>query len=170
MVYVQPSFYPGEWDTQNSLGCWDTNGSPNLVQMTILYNNQQKKRSCKIVDLTVPANHWEKWKENEKKDKYLDLAWELKKLCPWYSHQRIGKRTRGLGNKRTSGDNPNYSIIEIDQILRRVLETWGDLFLLRLQWKTISERWCGKLSRNKIITRLGGKFLFSTITVLITRV
>ena len=37
--------------------------------------------------------------------------------CIWYSHKRIGKMTRGLGDKRTSGsgDHPNYSIIEIDQ-------------------------------------------------------
>ena len=28
---------------------------------------------------------------------------------------RIGNRTRGLGNKRTSGDHPNYSIVEIGQ-------------------------------------------------------
>ena len=33
----------------------------------------------------------------------------------WYSHQRFGKRTTGLGNKRMSGDNPNHSIIEIGQ-------------------------------------------------------
>ena len=30
-------------------------------------------------------------------------------------------------------------------ILRRVLETWGDLLSLKLQFKTISERWCEKL-------------------------
>ena len=35
------------------------------------------------------------------------------RLCSWYSHQKFGKSTRGLGNKRSSGDNPNYSIIEI---------------------------------------------------------
>ena len=27
----------------------------------------------------------------------------------------IGKRTGGLGNKKTSGDHPNYSIVEIGQ-------------------------------------------------------
>ena len=32
-----------------------------------------------------------------------------------YSHQRIGTGTEGLGNKRTSGDHPNYSIVEIGQ-------------------------------------------------------
>ena len=48
--------------------------------MTRPYNNQQKKRTCKIVDFAVLADHKVKLKENEKKDKYIDLAWELKKL------------------------------------------------------------------------------------------
>ena len=41
---------------------------------------KKKKRSCKIVDFTVPADHRIKMKEWENKDKYLDLAMELKKL------------------------------------------------------------------------------------------
>ena len=40
----------------------------------------KKKRICKIVDFAVPADHRIKLKEGEKKDKYLDLARELKKL------------------------------------------------------------------------------------------
>ena len=32
---------------------WD--GSPNLGQKTRPYNNQPKKRTCKIVDFAVPA-------------------------------------------------------------------------------------------------------------------
>ena len=39
-----------------------------------------KKRTCKIVAFAVPADHRVKLKENEKKEKYLDLARELKKL------------------------------------------------------------------------------------------
>ena len=35
--------------------------------------------------------------------------------CLWYSHRRIIKKTGGLGNAETSGDHPNYSIIEIGQ-------------------------------------------------------
>ena len=42
--------------------------------------NKQKKRICKIVDFAVPADYRIKLKECEKKDKYLDPAWELKKL------------------------------------------------------------------------------------------
>ena len=39
----------------------------------------KKKRTCKIIDFAVQADHRIKLKECEKKDKYLDLARELKK-------------------------------------------------------------------------------------------
>ena len=35
--------------------------------------------------------------------------------CFWYSYQRIIKRTGGLENKKTSGEHPNYYIIENSQ-------------------------------------------------------
>ena len=57
---------------------WYTNGSPNLGQKTRPYNNEQK--ICKIVDFAVPADNRIKLNEWEKRDKYLDLAKELKKL------------------------------------------------------------------------------------------
>ena len=40
----------------------------------------KKRRICKIVDFAVPVDHRINLKESEKKDKYLDLARELKKL------------------------------------------------------------------------------------------
>ena len=40
----------------------------------------KKKTICKIVEFLVPANHRINLKESEKKDKYLDLARELKTL------------------------------------------------------------------------------------------
>ena len=40
----------------------------------------KKKRICKIVDFAVPVNHRINLKECEKKNKYFDLARELKKL------------------------------------------------------------------------------------------
>ena len=40
----------------------------------------KEKRTCEIIDFAVPADHRIKLKECEKKDKYLDLAMELKKL------------------------------------------------------------------------------------------
>ena len=35
--------------------------------------------------------------------------------CDRYSHQNVGTGNGGLGNKRTSGDHPTYSIIVIGQ-------------------------------------------------------
>ena len=43
-------------------------------------------------------------------DNYTNRDW-----CFWYSHQRIIKGTGRLGAWRTSGDHPNYCIIENDQ-------------------------------------------------------
>ena len=66
---------------------------------------KKKKRICKIVNFAVSADHRIKLKECEKKDKYLDLGMDLKKLefegdhnsnrdwCSWYSHRRIIKGT-----------------------------------------------------------------------------
>ena len=73
------------------------------------------KRTCKIVDIAVPADQRIKLKECEKKDKYLDLARELKKL--WNMQVTIisiviAKGTRGLGSWRTSEDHPNDGIVE----------------------------------------------------------
>ena len=47
---------------------------PDLI---IIY---KKKRTCKIVDFATPVDLRVKLKECEKKDKYFDLARELKKL------------------------------------------------------------------------------------------
>ena len=41
----------------------------------------KKNRISKIVDFAVPADHRINLKESEKKDKYLNLAREIKKLC-----------------------------------------------------------------------------------------
>ena len=66
------------------MGLWQTNGIPNLSQKIKPYNNQQKKKGCwKIVNFAVPADHRIKLKEREKKNKYLELASELKKNKRW---------------------------------------------------------------------------------------
>ena len=67
-----------------------------------------KKRTCRIVDFAVPEDYRLKLKESKKRDKYHDLARQLKKTvqhksdlystcnwCSWYSHQRIVIRARG---------------------------------------------------------------------------
>ena len=118
----------------------------------------KKKRTCKIVDFTVPAAHRIKLKECEKKDKYIDLARELKKL--WNMQVTIipivigafGTVTKGLlkvledlefgGRVETI---QTTVLLRTARILRRVLETWENLLSLRLQWKTIGYRWSEKL-------------------------
>ena len=152
MVYAQPSTCPRKWHTQTPMGLWHTNSSPNLVQETRPYNNQQqKKRTCKIVDFAVPADHRIKLKKSDKKDKHLDLARELKKL--WNMKVTIipivigalgtvtklllkGLEDLGVGGR--VGTIQTAAILITARILRRVLETWGDLLSLKLQWKTIS--------------------------------
>ena len=82
MVYAQPSICPGKWDAQTPLGFRDTNRSSNLGQTTRPYNNQQKKenlQNCGFGSFGWSQIKIEK-KKSEKKDKYLDVAWELKKL------------------------------------------------------------------------------------------
>ena len=44
---------------------------------------KKKKKICKIVDFAVLADHRIKLKEWEKRDKYLDLARELKNYGTW---------------------------------------------------------------------------------------
>ena len=109
------------------MGLWNIHGSPNLGQKTRPYNNK-KKRICKIVDFVVPTDHRIKLKEFEKKDKYLNLVRELKKV--WNMKvtiiqivigafgtvtKRVVKGTGGLGSWRTSGNHPNESITENGQ-------------------------------------------------------
>ena len=43
-------------------------------------NNNNKKRTCRIVNFVVPVDHRVKVKECEKRDKYPDFARKLKKL------------------------------------------------------------------------------------------
>ena len=51
-----------------------------VIIIIIMIIIKLKKEICKIVDFAVPADHRIKLKECEKRDKYLDLARELKKI------------------------------------------------------------------------------------------
>ena len=104
------------------------------------------KRTYKIVDFAVPTDHRIKLKEFEKKDKYLDLARELKKL--WNTQVTIipivigafGTVTKGLlkgledfevgGRVETI---QTTKLLRTARILKRVLETFRDLLSLKLQ-------------------------------------
>ena len=107
--------------------------SPRRPDLIII---NKKKRTCKIVDFAVPADDRIKLKECEKKDKYMDLARELKKL--WNMQVTIipivigafGTVTKGLlkgledlevgGRVETI---QTTALLRTARILRRVLET-----------------------------------------------
>ena len=121
----------------------------------------KKKRTCRIVNFTVLADHRVKIKESEKRDKYLDLARKLKKL--WnvmvtvipISISALGTIPKGLikgldelkirGREETI---QTTALLKLAIMLRRVLETWGDMIYLKLLWKTICPRWCKKHSKS----------------------
>ena len=106
----------------------------------------KKKRTYKIVDFAILADHRIKLKEYEKKDKYPDLARELKQL--WNMQMTIipivigafGTVTKGLlkglEDLEVGGRVETIQITALLRtagILRRVLQTWGNLLFLRHQ-------------------------------------
>ena len=105
----------------------------------------KKKRTFNIVDFAVPADHRINLKECEKKDKYLDLARELKKL--WNLQLFIpivigafATVTKGLLKELEDLEEggrvetiQTATLLRTVRKLRRVLETWGDLMSLKLQ-------------------------------------
>ena len=124
-----------------------------LGQTTRPYYNQQKKENLLICGLCRPSEPLSKilkksvkirnstwallgnWKTMEdESDGDTNCNW-----YSWYSHQRIGTRTGGLGNKRKSGDHPNYSIIEIGQITEKSPEDLRKLEVTQISM--ISHRW-----------------------------
>ena len=106
---------------------------------------KKKKRTCRIVDFAVPVDPRVKLKECEKRDKYLDLARELKKLRNMKVTiiaiviGALGTVTKGLvqGLKDLEIRGRVESIqtttlLRSTRILRRVLVTCGDFLSLRL--------------------------------------
>ena len=96
----------------------------------------KKKRTCKIVNFAIPADHRIKLKECEKKNKYLNLARELKKL--WNMQVTIIPIVIGVFGTVTKGSLKGLEDLEVGgrvetiqttallrtaRILRRVLET-----------------------------------------------
>ena len=103
------------------------------------------------MDFAVPVDHRVKSKEKEKKDMYLYLAKELKKL--WnkivlFIPIVIGafgtvtkSLLKGLEDLEIRGQVETIqttTLLRTDRILRRFLVIWGDLLSLKLHWKAIS--------------------------------
>ena len=74
------------------------------------------KRTCKIVDFAVPADHRVKLKESEKKHKHFDLIKELKKTVEHESEEgrgtywpkRCEHNNKDKDNSPKTADNKNY--------------------------------------------------------------
>ena len=148
-----PIIYSNLWKNDSHKILWDFNiQTDHLIPARrpdlIIIN--KKKRICKIVDFAVSADY-NKSEGKWKKDKYLDLARELKKL--WNMKVTIVPIGIGTSGTITKGLLKGLEDVEVGgrvetiqtiawlrtaRILRRVRETWGDLLSLKLQWKTIS--------------------------------
>ena len=102
------------------------------------------------MNFVISADPWIKLKENKKKDKYLDFVWKLKKLWNMEFMVRpividaLGTVTKWLVHRledfEIRGQVETIQITALLRsawILRRVLETWGDLQSLKLHWKPI---------------------------------
>ena len=111
------------------MGLSHTDGSPNLAQKTRSQNNQPKKkkkeekkeRICKIVDFAVPADHRMNLKECEKKDKYLDLPRELKKL--WNMQVTIIPIVIGAFGTETNGLLKGLEDLEVGRRVKTIQTT-----------------------------------------------
>ena len=99
-----------------------------------LYQQTTKREICKITDFAFPADHRIKLKECEKELRKMKVT-----IIP------IGKVTKGLlkgledleigGQMETI---QTRALLKTARILRRILESWGDLLSLNLQWKSMS--------------------------------
>ena len=99
--------------------------------------SKKKKKTCKIVDFVIPADHRVKLKKSERKNEYLDLASELKKktvenesdvytnynICSWYSYRRIINVLEDLEIRGQVETTQTTTQVTSARILRRVLET-----------------------------------------------
>ena len=139
-----------ENETQKIL--WDFQIQPNHLILArrpdvVIINNEkkkkkrkkEKKRTCRIADFTVPADQRVKLKENEKKDKYLDLARELKKKL-WNIKVTVVSVFIGALDTVTKGLETiqTTALLRSARILRKALETCGDLLSLKPQLEMIT--------------------------------
>ena len=141
-------------DTEKSPGDW----WKLAVTQPPLRNHRVKLvwKTQKIIVIIIIV----KLKESEKRDKYLDLArylkkqWSMKVTVIPIVIGELGIITKGLvqgledleirGQVETI---QTTALLRSARILRRVRETCGDFLSLRLQWTTISKRWCEELSK-----------------------
>ena len=137
-LYIyNPEISSGECDTHTSLGFRDTNRSPNLGwRLGLTTKNESKnkkrkkkrKRTWRRVNFTIPADHRLKLKERVSRNRYLNLAREIRKNNK-KQNKKIG--APGIIPKyyKTSGDHLDESIIKIGMDTETIP---GDLLSLKI--------------------------------------
>ena len=101
------------------------------------------------MDSAVPADHWVEIKESKNINKYIDLCQRTKKVVDYEGipiitgvlgtvHNGLKRGLEVLKIRERIKTIQTTALLRSVRILRRDLETWGDLLSLRLMWKTIS--------------------------------
>ena len=115
------------------------------------------------MNFAVPADHSAKIKESEKLNKYLDFVRKQKMLRNMKVMEisntvgALGTVPKGLEKRYWElGIRRRMKTIPITALLKSgfLKESWRSektSFFIRLQWKTICESWCEKLTKSKII-------------------
>ena len=128
--------YTNKWYMHNPISLLENDTHKLFGQVTRPYYNQQKKRTCRIVNFAVPADHRVEFFLSEKENKYLELTSEMKKKvehesdfytnynwCSWNSNKGLIKGLEELEIKRRMETIQTTSFLTSARILRRVLET-----------------------------------------------
>ena len=98
----------------------------------------KKTRTCQIVDFEVLIDHWVKLKESKTKDKYLDLAREMKKTmkhesdrdtnCSWWTFSTITKELlQGQEDLEIRGQGGTIQTTALLRSARNTEKSPGDL-------------------------------------------
>ena len=154
MVYAQTRTNPEEWDAQNSLGQTDQRNSTRRPDRVLIDKERKKERKKENLPYSGFGNPGRPQRENQRKRKERQVFRPWQKTKKSMEHKSdgvigaLGKILRCLMRelekleiRRRVNTIQTTALLRSARILRRVLETWGDLLLLRLQWK---------LSRNNV--------------------
>ena len=155
MEYAQPRMCPGEWDPSIIKEFWVQTDHLVSARRLDLKIAKKKKWSRRIVRFVIPADHRVKFKAKREKNTLTFLERTKKNI--WNTKVRVIPLVFGilgiipegigkLGNKRTSGDYSENSIVKIDQNTEKspgdfnrlaVTHTLVDDHQLTLLWKTL---------------------------------
>ena len=93
------------------------------------------------MEFKISVDHRVKIKENEKRDKYLNLARKLEQNIIGVLEKVPKGLEKGPKELQIEGQAESIqtrALLRSARILKRVLDIWRNLLSLRLQWKFIS--------------------------------